>query len=79
MINKICNQRNLATIDYCNNHGIKIDSYQTLEKVLKIVNNSNADSIENLQIIGADKLDKNIEQSRIRKLQVKEISGKRGI
>lgn len=76
-INAICNERSLATIEYCREKGIKISSYKTLEAVLRNVNQSNTSSILETHVIGMEKLDKRIAMGIKDKDRIKEITGKR--
>ena len=76
-INAICNERSLATIEYCREKGIKITSYKTLEAVLRNVNQSNTSTLLETRVIGSEKLDKRIAKGIKDKARVQEITGKR--
>ena len=76
-INEICNERSLATIEYCREKGIKISSYKTLEAVLRNVNQSNTSSILETHVVGIEKLDKRIAMGIKDKDRIKEMTGKR--
>ncbi|MBR2056998.1 MAG: hypothetical protein IJ978_04995, partial [Clostridia bacterium] len=76
-INRMSNERSLATIEYCREKGIRINSYEVLNSVLKSVNNCDVEKITDLTIKGVENLHKRIEYDIVQNNKTKEISSKK--
>lgn len=73
-LNKISNERALATIEYCRKNGIKIDSYAKLDEVMNKVNGSNNLPRDQIAVKGMDSIGKSIQAKKVQDSRVENIS-----